>query len=92
MNKTTDILEFCEAVLVREKEKEPKDPKNTPITRGEKIKIVVANDREMSTHAFFELDDEDVKYLYDKYQKKLQGELDNNISKMKEKYNKVTVK
>lgn len=39
------------------------------------------------TENMFILDDEDLKYLYDKYSKKLQDELNENINKLKKEYN-----
>lgn len=33
------------------------------------------------------LDEEDLKYLYDKYSKKLKEEMDKNINELKDKYN-----
>lgn len=35
----------------------------------------------------FELDEDDLKYLYDKYSKRLQGEMEDNIHEIKSNYN-----
>lgn len=97
MNK--DIKEFCK--LYHEKIKNDLEIKNNPkspfedytdrvtfsISFGKYAPAFFKVDFGRYPNTLFALDQEDLDYLYNKYSKKLQEELDANIEALKKEYN-----
>jgi len=94
---TTKILDFCEAYL--EKLRTDEDIRENPMDWGDdyrdRICFKVGFTRNNmhywgtflgGTAFIMELDKEDLKYLFDKYSRKLQEELNTNIFQITEKY------
>jgi len=93
----TGIRDFC--VKYKEKLKNDKDIKETQLDFFRDFRDRISFNVNMYTSCpntmwsfgynrqnLFTLDSEDLKYLYDKYSKKIEAELKENVAKVKESY------
>lgn len=93
----TKILEFCNKYKEKKENDEyiknnPEPPKVYNDSRA-RIQFTIAVIEHIPAmfggncpNTLFALDDEDLEYLYNKYSKRLQDEMNQNIEEIKEKY------
>lgn len=83
----TKIIDFCNDYLDALKEKSKKRS-STEEERGTRFFVSVKRNNTRYDATLFELDSDDLDYLYKKYWVRLQGEMNENVKEVEKLYSK----